>query len=94
MGDDQLPADHNVVAFPGRNRGRADGGDEVSKRWRAEIHYRTELGNLTEVRQIEELSEIEDIVEKGPDWNCIALIEITLARVNYPGSTIEEAERR
>ena len=39
---------------------------------------------------IEELEDLQAIVEKGPDWNAIVDIKITLALVLNPGVTVEE----
>lgn len=63
-------------------------------RWKAEVTYRTERGpNLLVTYDFEDLSDLEDLVERGPDWNSIVKIEVTLARVSTPGQTIESAER-
>jgi hypothetical protein len=46
------------------------------KRWRAEISY----PNGIAVHTFEEIEELHNIVERGPDWNCIENIVITLNR--------------
>lgn len=51
------------------------------KRWAVAIIYLDETP--TENFEIEELSELEEIVEKGPDWNTIQHIYITLQRTSF-----------
>lgn len=63
-----------------------------SGRWRACIHYRTEAGVVDVEHLIEELEELQDIVERGPDWNTIVKIEVTLHRISEPMLTVEQAE--
>lgn len=46
------------------------------KRWHVEIEY----GNAGEQLDIEELEELHDLIERGPDWNLISFIKITLNR--------------
>jgi hypothetical protein len=48
----------------------------MTKRWMAEITYRT--GRAPLVEQFEELYELHDIVETGPNWNEIEQIIVTL----------------
>jgi hypothetical protein len=50
------------------------------ERWHLTINYRTETGTCAVDYEIEELGEIEDIVERGPDWNAIIILEVRLAR--------------
>jgi hypothetical protein len=66
--------------------------DEVTTaRWKAVIHYRTESGLLDVEHGIEEIEDLHDIVERGPDWNVIDRIVITLDRKAYSDLTVEEA---
>jgi hypothetical protein len=55
----------------------------VPDRWMAEIIY-THGG--CDIFRMEELEEIDEIVERGPDWNTIDRIVITL---NRPTLTIQ-----
>lgn len=53
---------------------------EPPRRWAAVITYRTDGGPLDVPHDVEELFEIHDLVERGPDWNSIIAIRVTLAR--------------
>ena len=71
----------------------------AAARWRARIHYMSAIATLgagpgiIEVdHYLEELSELEPLVERGPDWNTILKIEITL-ELRTSVMTIEEAAR-
>jgi hypothetical protein len=46
------------------------------KRWMAEISYNDD--KPTDVVAFEELFELQDIVERGPNWNTIEQIVVTL----------------
>lgn len=59
-------------------------------RWTAVITYSTDNGPSEVTYDIEELDDIQFIVERGPDWNSIMDIRITLARRAYD-VTVEEA---
>lgn len=59
--------------------------DLAPSRWLAIIKYRKGDGILPVPFDIEELSELEEIVERGPDWNTIDKIEITLQRPSGAG---------
>ena len=59
----------------------------MSQRWMAEISYRT--GRPTKVIAFEELHDLHEIVERGPNWNEIEHIVITLNR----RSPLERPER-
>lgn len=48
------------------------------KRWMAEISYTG--GRPMKTVAFEELDELHDIVERGPDWNEIERIVVTLNR--------------
>jgi len=61
------------------------------KRWLATIYYRSDAGGVDVDHDIEELEELHDIVERGPDWNTIDKIVVTLARKADERMTIEEA---
>ena len=50
----------------------------MADRWMAEITYRT--GRAPAVVSFEEMEEIHDIVERGPCWDDIDQIVITLNR--------------
>jgi hypothetical protein len=64
----------------------------TTARWKAVIYYRSEALGLVDVEHgIEELEELQDIVERGPDWNTIDRITITLDRSCEHGLTIEQA---
>jgi hypothetical protein len=66
--------------------------DEVTTaRWKAIIYYRSENGLIDVEHGVEEIEDLQDIVERGPDWNAIERIEITLDRVALANLTIEEA---
>ncbi len=51
-------------------------GPRRDLRWMAEITYRT--GRTMAVVAFEELRELHDIVERGPNWNEIDQIVVTL----------------
>ena len=65
-------------------------------RWVVRITYRTENGPNEVEHHVEEIRDAHDLVERGPDWNTIEQIVITLnpRRVSHPGDTVEAAERR
>ena len=50
----------------------------MSKRWMAEITYRN--GTPPSLVQFEEIADLHNIVERGPDWNEIEQIVVTLNR--------------
>lgn len=60
-------------------------------RWFVEITYRTDTGPTVVEHFVEELDEVADIVERGPDWNTIVDIRITLERVRSVGLTVEQS---
>jgi hypothetical protein len=47
-------------------------------RWMAEIFYND--GSETDVLAFDELRELQNIVERGPNWNTIDRIVVTLNR--------------
>ena len=65
-------------------------------RWIAVVTYRAEAGPIEVDHHFEELEDLERLIERGPDWNTIVSIVVTLKpeRGTYPGDTIEAAERR
>jgi hypothetical protein len=63
-------------------------------RWKAIITYRTDTGPLAVEHDIEEILELQGLVERGPDWNTIISIQITLARSTSPELTIEQSVER
>lgn len=64
----------------------------MSKRWKAVATYRSNTGPVDVCHDIEELEEIQELIERGPDWNALIDIRITLARPIYEGVTLEDAE--
>ena len=62
-------------------------------RWHAVVTYRSKAGLLTQEHGFEELAELHDIVERGPNWDCITNIVITIPRPTYPLLTLEAAEK-
>lgn len=53
--------------------------------WKMVVTYRTEAGDLDVEHEIEEIEDAHDIVERGPNWNAIVEIRITLARPSEAG---------
>lgn len=49
-------------------------------RWHAIATYRGTAGPIEVVHDIEELEELQDLIERGPDWNALIEIKVTLAR--------------
>lgn len=61
-------------------------------RWHVSVHYLTMHGINVVEHDIEEISDLETLIERGPDWNTIEKIEISLARKMFGQTiTIEEA---
>jgi hypothetical protein len=58
-----------------RERQMADGMDR--KRWHVLIRYKANVYPAAFVN-IEELAELHGIIERGPDWNLISSIKVTL----------------
>lgn len=73
----------------------ADAEDrEIILRWRATIHYRTDIGIVDTEHDIEELEDLQEIVERGPHWDTVAMIKIE--RINHSTSvdlTVEQSEK-
>ena len=59
------------------HRAKAIVGPSVPDRWMAEISY---LDGNQQTIAFEELEDLDEIVERGPDWNTIEKIVITLNR--------------
>ncbi|MGY8683336.1 hypothetical protein Q2941_36990 [Bradyrhizobium sp. UFLA05-153] len=59
------------------HRAKAIMGTSVPDRWMAEISY---SDGKQETIAFEELEDLDEIVERGPDWNTIEKIVITLNR--------------
>ncbi|WP_152535388.1 hypothetical protein [Bradyrhizobium sp. Ai1a-2] len=53
-------------------------GTVVPDRWMAELFYRGE--DKPRLVLLEELEDLDELVERGPDWNTIDRIVITLNR--------------
>jgi hypothetical protein len=70
-----------------------DKPEATTARWKATIWYLSEIGLLDVEHGIEEIEELHDIVERGPDWNTIDHITITLDRKSDQGLTIERAAK-
>lgn len=51
------------------------------RRWLAEITYRTDNGPLMVPHDLAEISDLQALVERGPHWDTIDLIQIL--RVNH-----------
>jgi hypothetical protein len=65
-------------------------------RWIAVVTYRSESGPIEVDHHFEELEELQRLIERGPDWNTIVSIVVTLnpERATYPDDTIEAAAQR
>jgi hypothetical protein len=59
------------------------------KRWKAVATYKSDAGPVDIEYEIEELEEIQTLIERGPDWNALIDIRITLANRLYD-CTVEE----
>lgn len=59
------------------------------KRWLAEIDYRAQGDVVTVQYDIDELEELQDLVERGPDWNSLIQIRVTLQLVTDPDMTFD-----
>jgi hypothetical protein len=60
-------------------------------RWHATITYRTAHGPAAVEHTFEEIEELHDLVERGPDWNSVLCITVTLARICSPNVTTTPA---
>lgn len=68
---------------------------ETSKRWKVIAVYRSENGPVDVEHFVEELEDIQEIIERGPDWNCLTSLSITLNRrfPQYENLTVEQAAK-
>jgi hypothetical protein len=55
-----------------------DDGSNKPKRWMAELHYRGQ--DEPAVVSFEEIYQLHMIVERGPDWNLLDRVVVTLNR--------------
>jgi len=53
---------------------------DVDSRWKATINYRSKNGTVDVEYFFEEFDDLADIVERGPDWNTIDSMTVTLNR--------------
>ncbi len=60
-------------------------------RWHATIYFNSDAGCIDVEHDFEELEELHDIVERGPDWNTIDRIVVTLARKTAEKLTVEQS---
>lgn len=64
-------------------------------RWKAKVYYRVNAGILLVDHEFEELSELHNLIERGPHWDTINKIEITLLRPAEDSNlTVEAAEKK
>jgi hypothetical protein len=63
--------------------------DDPTHRWHAIVGYRTDNGDVH--HDIDELGEIQQLLERGPDWNTITEIVITLAIRSHDDLTVEQS---
>lgn len=56
-------------------------------RWMAEIRFQRNDEEAFFVTQFEEFEDLGDIVERGPDWNLIESITVTLNRPTLEPTT-------
>ncbi len=64
----------------------------MENRWHATIYYRSDDGGVDVEHDFEEIEELHDIVERGPDWNAIDKIVVTLARKTSDRMTLKQAQ--
>jgi hypothetical protein len=69
------------------HRAKAIIGLSMPDRWMAEIRYQD---GKQETVSFEELEDLDEIVERGPDWNTIDQIVITLNRPLPPSKLLNE----
>lgn len=63
-------------------------------RWLAEITYNTDSGTVLVPHDLAEVADLHDLVERGPHWDTIAVIQIF--RVDHNTAfdlTVEEAAK-
>lgn len=59
-------------------------------RWLATIHYRTDAGLVDVDHELDEVEELHDLIERGPHWDTIELVE--LRRAVASRLTVEQAK--
>jgi hypothetical protein len=64
---------------------------DPTHRCHAVVGYRTDNGIVDVHHELDELGEIETLVERGPDWNTITEITITLAIRSHDDLTVEQS---
>ena len=62
----------------------------MAKRWKVVLEHRTDFGPIETDFYIEELDEIAGLIERGPDWNTLIRIVVTLNRITKPDLTVEQ----
>lgn len=68
--------------------------DASRMRWQATVTYRTDAGPVTVEHLVEELQDLQQLVEKGPHFDCVELIEVRVHRhATHPLLTVEQAEK-
>jgi hypothetical protein len=63
--------------------------DREPPRWSATVAYSTDTGPVEVEHFVEEIADLDELIERGPDWNSIERIVVTLTRRRPV--TIEEA---
>jgi hypothetical protein len=81
-----------MIADPIKPYSPGHGRPNLPPRWHVDRTYRSEQGPIMVENDVEELSEVHHLVERGPDWNTLIEIRITLNRVSHPGLTVEATE--
>ena len=61
-------------------------------RWHVVVRYNADAGPVEVEYDIEELDELHALIERGPDWNTLVDIKVTLARTTGR-VTLEAAAR-
>jgi hypothetical protein len=64
---------------------------DPTHRWHAVVGYKTDGGVVDVHHDIDELEEIQMLVERGPDWNTVTEITITLAIRSHDDLTVEQS---
>lgn len=63
-------------------------------RWKAIAEYRSAAGVVDVEHHFEEICDLHDLVERGPDWDTLIKVTVTLNRVTSKTLTVEEAANR
>ena len=64
---------------------------KAGARWRAVVHYRTNTGIHDVEFYLEEIEDLHMQVERGPNWDTVAGIEIRRVNPIHPELTLEQA---